>query len=64
MKKLVKEGMEPMGGPDMKDHDAFIGQHEESGFVHHSKHYKKHGASFPTDDGPIAALSKNQKYSD
>ena len=45
--KMVKEGMEPIAGPDMVHHDDFISQHEEGAHKHHSKEYAKHAAGHP-----------------
>jgi hypothetical protein len=44
MKNMVKEGMEPMSGPDMKRHDAFISEHETDTHKHHKHHFKKESA--------------------
>ena len=40
--KLTKEAQEPIMGPDMVRHDAFIAKNEVDGFKHHKHEFKKH----------------------
>ena len=56
--KLVKEGIEPISGPDMVHHDDFISKYEDGGHKHHSKHYAKHAAGHPINHDVVKKLGK------
>lgn len=58
MNKVVKEGMEPTSGPDMKHFDEFISQHETNGHKHHSKEYAKHAAGHPLNHDVVKKVGK------
>jgi len=56
--RLVKEGIEPISGPDMVHHDDFISKHEDGGHKHHSKEYGKHAAGHQINHDVVKKLGK------